>query len=317
MNLSEFYNKAIEVAIEKDPRGKDYVMDELKRKQREYERLTDREKELFDLDSLSNPYSDSRIIYGKGDEEISALMAGIDIDTGEIVLAEMLRQRGRRIDMVLAHHPSGKPFANLAAVMNMQADILSLMGVPINVAESLTETRSKEVERKIMPANHDRARDAARLLNIPLVSLHTAADNMVASYLQCLFDEHKPLTLEDVIDILMDIPEYKDAAKNSMGPKILIGSKGRKSGKIFVDMTGGTSGSKDIYDSLRTSGVNTIVGMHINEDHRKEAEKHHINVIIAGHISSDNLGMNLLLDRVLEDNVVEVIESSGFRRFKR
>jgi len=81
-------------------------------------------------------------------------------------------------------------------------------------------------------------------------------------------------------------------------------------------MTGGTGGSKDIYEGLSTAGVDTVVGMHISEDHRKEARKRHINVLIAGHISSDNLGINLLLDDILEGDV-EVVPCSGFRRFPR
>jgi hypothetical protein len=55
----------------------------------------------------------------------------------------------------------------------------------------------------------------------------------------------------------------------------------------------------------------------MSEDHRKEAEKSHMNVIVAGHISSDTLGLNLLLDEISKDNSLEIIECSGFRRFSR
>ena len=116
---------------------------------------------------------------------------------------------------------------------------------------------------------------------------------------------------------MQDIPEYKEAAKNGSGPKILLGSNERSAGKIFVDMTGGTEGAKDIFGSLATSGINTIVCMHLSEEHRKEAEKQKINVVIAGHISSDNLGLNLLLDKVIGKNKIKIIECSGFRRIKR
>ncbi|MFQ3573612.1 MAG: NGG1p interacting factor NIF3 [Thermodesulfovibrionales bacterium] len=317
MRLLDFYNKAIQVAIENDPRGKEEVERELQEKKNEYEKLDPKEREFFDMWALTNPYSDSRIIYGTGDEEVKTLMVGIDIDTSEIILAELLRHKGIMVDAILSHHPSGRPFASLYTVMGMQAEILSIAGVPINVAESLTESRSKEVERKIMPANHTRAYDTAKLLNIPLMSMHTAGDNMVTTFLNKLFEKNKPKTLGDIIDLLLDIPEYKEASKISNGPKILIGSKNRKAGKIFVDMTGGTEGSKDIYEIVKSSGINTIVGMHMSEDHRKEAEKHHINVVIAGHISSDNLGMNLLIDEVTKGEDINIVECSGFRRIKR
>ncbi|HIJ60798.1 MAG TPA: NGG1p interacting factor NIF3 [Nitrospirae bacterium] len=317
MKLNDFFNKAISVAIENDPRGKDFVIEELNNRKKDYEKLSEKEKLYFDETSLNNPYSDSRIIYGEGNEEINNILVGIDIETGEVVLAELLRQKGIAIDLILAHHPSGRALANLYTVIGMQADILSIFGVPINVAESLLEARAKEVERKILPANLTQTADSARLLKIPLMCLHTAGDNMVATYLQNIFDTKKPNTLDDIIDLLLEIDEYKEAQRMNNGPKIMIGNKKRKSGKVFVDMTGGTSGSKDIYENLKSSGINTIVGMHINEDHRKEAEKHHINVVIAGHIASDNLGLNLLLDRIIENAPISVMECSGFRRFKR
>jgi putative NIF3 family GTP cyclohydrolase 1 type 2 len=56
--------------------------------------------------------------------------------------------------------------------------------------------------------------------------------------------------------------------------------------------------------------------MHIPESHLEEARKHHMNVVIAGHVASDSLGMNLLADR-LEERGVEVTPCSGFIRVRR
>jgi putative NIF3 family GTP cyclohydrolase 1 type 2 len=168
-----------------------------------------------------------------------------------------------------------------------------------------------------MPVNHTRPVDAARLLDIPYLCLHTPADNMVASYLQGLFDKELPARLKDVVKLLKQIPEYQEAAKNNAGPRILVGSDDLRTGKAFVDMTGGTSGSKDTLEKLSQSGVGTIVGMHMSEDHRKEAEKHHIHVVIAGHISSDSLGLNLLLDAVEKRGPLAIVECSGFKRIRR
>lgn len=317
MKLSEFYKKAISTGIENDPRGKDLVAKELERRKKDYENLKPKEKDYFDMESLENPYSDSRILYGTGDENIKTILVGIDIEVGEVLLAETLKNKNVTVDLIVSHHPEGRAYANLYSVMYMQSDILNKFGVPINIAESLMEGRIKEVERKLMPVNHTRAVDVAKLLSIPFVCLHTPADNMVASYLQKLFDDKKPYTIDDVIDLLKEIPEYKEAGKNNTGPKILLGAKNRKAGKIFVDMTGGTEGSKEIFQSLSLSGINTIVAMHLSEDHRKEAEKNHVNVVIAGHIASDNLGLNLLLDRIIENEDIKVLECSGFRRISR
>jgi len=317
LRLKEFYEIIIESGIKADPRGRNAVLKELEKRKVKYQELKPDEKETFDIESLRNPYADTRILNGTGEEEVKKILVGIDMEIGEVLLADRLVSKGHAIDLIASHHPEGRAYANFYEVMHMQADILNRVGVPINIAEDLLEGRIKEVERKVSPVNHTRGVDAARLLGFPFMCMHTPSDNMVANYLHRLFNEKGPDTLDDIIKILKEIPEYQEATKNNAGPKFLIGSKDRRAGKIFVDMTGGTEGSKDIFESLANSGVSTIVAMHLSEEHRKEAEKNHINVVIAGHISSDNLGMNLLLDEVERVKPLDIIPCSGFRRFKR
>lgn len=319
MKLKEFYDKAIAIGTENDPRGKESVARDLQAKKKDFDSLKEVEREFFDQEALNNPYSDSRILSGTGEEDIGSILVGIDIEVGEVLLCERLREKGKEIDLILSHHPGGRAYANLYDVMRIQSDILHGLGVPISTAEDLMDGRIREVERKLMPVNHTRAVDAARLLGMSFLCLHTPADNMVATHLQRTFDEKRPYTVSEVMDILKAIPEYREAACNGAGPKILLGSGARKAGKIFVDMTGGTEGSKEIFSSMASSGVNTIVAMHLGEEHRKEAEKNHLNVVIAGHISSDNLGMNLLFDELMKSTGFSftIYECSGFRRFSR
>ena len=82
-------------------------------------------------------------------------------------------------------------------------------------------------------------------------------------------------------------------------------------------MTGGTEGSKDIFQSLAATGVNTLAVMHLGEEHRKETEKPHLHVVVAGHIASDNLGLNLLFDEVLKGMNIRILACSGFQRVTR
>jgi len=317
VKLRDLYRKAVAAGMANDPRGAEHIRKELDSRRKEFEKLKDEDREFFDRESLENPYADSRILFGTGEEEVKSVIVGIDIEAPEVMLAHALRQRGEPIDLMMAHHPEGRAFATLYDVMGMQADILGKMGVPISVAEDLMEKRIKEVERRLLPANHTRAVDAARLLGIPFMCMHTLTDNMVATYLQRRFDEEKPYRVQDVVDILNSIPEYRDARRLGVGPKVMIGSEKRTAGRVFVDMTGGTGGSKDIFQSIASSGISTIVGMHIGEEHRKEAEKHHVNVVIAGHISSDTLGMNLMLDELSRAEPLKVYECSGFKRVPR
>jgi hypothetical protein len=317
VKFRKLYESVVAQGIEADPRGKNAVLKILKKKNESYKGMKKEDKEFFDVESLTNPYADTRILHGTGDEEIKTAILGIDMEIGEVILADRLSEKGQKIDLVIAHHPEGKAFANFYEVMHMQADILSKFGVPINIAEDLLEGRIKDVERRLMPANHNRAVDAAKLLNIPFMCMHTPTDNQVVTFLQQLIDRKKPDTLDDIMKILFDIPEYREAAHNNAGPKILIVSKERSAGKVFVDMTGGTEGAKDIFESIANSGISTIIAMHLSDEHRKKAEKHHLNVVIAGHISSDNLGINLMLDEIQKKGSLKIIPCSGFRRFKR
>ncbi len=317
MKLRKLYETVVANGIDADPRGKKTVLKTLTKKNESYKAMKKEDREFFDTESLKNPYADTRILHGTGDEEIKTVIVGVDMEIGELLLADRLTEKGQKVDLVIAHHPEGKAFANFYEVMHMQADILNKFGVPINIAEDLLEGRIKEVERRLMPVNHTRASDAAKLLDIPFMCMHTPTDNMVATYLQKLIDRKKPDTLDDIMNILRDIPEYREAAHNNAGPNILIGSKERTAGKVFVDMTGGTEGAKDIFESLANSGISTIVAMHLSDEHRKKAEKHHMNVVIAGHISSDNLGINLMLDELQKKGSLKVLPCSGFRRFSR
>ncbi len=317
MKLQELYELAIQTGMDADPRGRQVVEKELQDLSSSYKELKQEDRDVFDTEGLKNPYADSRILHGDPGHEVNNILVGIDVEAPELILADRLIQKGAGIDLVMSHHPGGRAYANFYDVMKMQADILHQFGVPINVAEGLMQGRIKEVERKVLPANHSRSVDAARLLDIPFCCLHTPADNMVAHYLQKLFDTEKPGKLKDVMRLLKEIPEYRESLKNKTGPLILCGSEQQRAGMIFVDMTGGTSGPKETIGKLAQSGVGTIVGMHLSEDHRKEAEKHHLHVVIAGHISSDTLGLNLLFDALEKHQPFNIIACSGFKRVKR
>lgn len=316
MKFSEIYKTAIQLGIKNDPRGKAEVERVLAKTKEEFDELKKKEKDEFDQDKLVNPYSDSRMLTGDANKEVKRALVGIDIEVGEVLLADRLSDKKKPIDLIIAHHPEGKALAGLYDVMHLQEDILNILGVPINVAEGMMAPRIGEVKRGLYPLNHNKTVDAARILGFPMMCMHTPADNMVNTFLEKLFARKQPETVGDVLKILKDIPEYKEAVKINAGPTIFVGDEKRRAGKIFVDMTGGTSGSEDAYAKLSQAGVGTLVGMHIGEKHRKEAEKNHINVVIAGHMASDSLGMNLILDQ-LEKKGVEIIPCSGLTRFSR
>ncbi|MCX5669100.1 MAG: NGG1p interacting factor NIF3 [Candidatus Omnitrophica bacterium] len=265
-------------------------------------------------------FPDSAILFGKPNLEIKKIMVGIDIEVAELLLADRIRQR-EGLDLVIAHHPEGKAYAGLPEVMRLQIDLLTQAGVAQKTATKLLQERMAQVERRVLPQNHTRPVDAARLLNMPFMNMHTPADNHVYRYLEAIFNQkaNRAGLLQDVVKILNTIPEYQIAQKFNTGPRIILGNPRRPTGKILFEMTGGTEGSVDVFDKLYKAGVRTLISMHLSEEHFKKVKNANLNVVIAGHISSDTLGLNLLLDKIEKSakQNFEVIACSGFTRIKR
>ncbi len=290
MKLSVFYRRVIELGSERDPRKNKPI----------------------------SSYADTAILYGDPRTEVRKILVGIDIEVAELLLADRLRQ-SQGLDLVLAHHPEGRAYALLYEVMRLQADVLRQAGVAEAVARKLLEERMREVERKVLPQNHTRPQDAARLLDIPFMCAHTPADNHVFYFIRALLRKEKPRKVQGIVDLLLKIPEYQDAAGIAAGPRIILGSPKREAGKVLIEMTGGTEGPKDVFDKLYKAGVRTLVSMHLSEEHFKKVKDANLNVVIAGHISSDTLGLNLLLDRLEQSSQesFQITGCSGFRRIKR
>jgi len=313
MKLGHIYNLSVQSGIEADPRGREGVEKILQKICAKYERIEEKERQYFDLESLKNPYSDTRILFGDPDLEVRRIMAGIDMDGEELLVANKLGD----IDAVIAHHPRGRALAKLDEVMQMQADVLAQYGVPINVAEGLLRPRISEVTRGLASGNHYRSIEIARLLNIAYMCAHTVTDNLAYQFLKWHVEQARPETIKEAIDMLLNIEEYRQAEKMGMGPQIFSGKNENRAGKIAVsEITGGTEGSHDIYEKMANAGIGTVISMHQSEKHREFAEKAHINVIIAGHMSSDSIGLNLFLDK-LEGAGMSIVPCGGLIRVSR
>ena len=316
MKLVDIYKKIVDMGINADPRGKERVNQILEKSKKDLEKLEGKKKELADRDVVWNPYTDCRLLYGDPETKIASILSGIDIGTGEIVLADRMADKGTKIDLVLAHHPHGIGISNLDYVMKLQPDQWAAAGVPIAQAESAMAARLKEVHFGTKPRNHTQTIDAARLIDMPFMCSHTPADSLGYQFLTKYLTEKDPATLSDLLDVLLEIPEYQEAEKVGAGPEILVGSPGGSVGEKFVFFTGGTSAGPKAIPKLSRAGVSTIITMHMGEDVKKVCEEEGLYVVIAGHDSSDSIGMNLILDE-LEKTGIKTYTCSGLTRNKR
>lgn len=324
MKLSELYHKAVEIGMKYDPRDGDSPRADLDRVKKAYDAMDDGERKWFDMDALWNPYLDSRIVCGdedNNDPDFSKVLVTLNPPgTGEIMIA-----RDIKADLLISHHPDGRALAGLHQVLEMQIGIWKKYGVRLEPVDDFARESSlrrlysiavRESREESWGEITEDLPDIARYFKVPWIALHTVADNCTTTYLQKRIDQVQPVTLQDLIDFLRTIPDYEEATKNLTGrPRIVTGREKSRAGKIVVDMTGGEEAPEEIFSSFADSGIRTILCMHATRDWYDAAAEHHVQIVCAGHASSDSLGMNLLLDEALADGIEVYPRLGGFRRF--
>lgn len=319
MKLKHLYKRTIEIGIEADPRDKAYIQRLLKQEADKQKKLDGKEKRYMDDERTWNPYHDSRILHGTGEEEVKRIMVGIDIEVGEILLADRLRAQGEKIDLIIVHHPEGRAFADLNKVMPLQADVYAGAGVPLNQTEYLLAPRMGRIWRAIHADNILRTERAAELLGIPLMGCHTVTDHLVWRFMQKNFEKKQWHDLGEMINALHDVPEYDYYARKGSPAFIVNGSTNSRPGKIAAtEFTGGTNGPEELIEAQAAAGVGTILAMHFTEKEVELGKKHNLHLIQVNHMAADSLGMNLLLDKLQkEEKKLDILEVSGFVRVKR
>lgn len=267
--------------------------------------IMDMALQLAGLDELS---ADSGIILPA--DNIRKVMAGISTETPELLIAVHLK-----MDLVIGHHPScSKSGLGMSRMVESQIRDMVKWGVPINKARKAIRERVEEIERIIQGGNYDRIDSAAKLLNMPYLNIHTPADilsqRVVQNTVDTFLEKKSDPVLSDVLDALMQIEEYRLVPKLQQ-PRIWVGSPDDYAGKVMVSMAGGTSAGVDVMCAYFEAGVGTIICMHEQEETLKKAREQNIgNIIVAGHMASDSIGLNILLNE-LEHRGIEVIKMSG------
>lgn len=265
------------------------------------QKLMDLALEVAELDKMPNDCEVT--VPGEG---IKKILMGVDMDTPELLLAKQLGY-----DCVVTHHPRNT-HPDIGEVLDDHIFKLEALGMPRNRSQKLLEGRKDSLSYRFHVANSRRSESAAQLLEMPFVSIHTPADviseRMVQEHLDGKFLDQLDTKLSDIVDALEEIGEYKNSLRK---PVIRVGSKDSYAGKIYVLMSGLTGPGADVLKAYFEAGVGTLIMMHIPEEDTKALKEQNIgNVIIAGHMSSDSLGMNKIAEK-WEEHGVEVTMMSG------
>jgi hypothetical protein len=158
--------------------------------------------------------------------------------------------------------------------------------------------------------------DAARQLNMPMMNIHLAADLIGRQYFIDFVGrvvDGGSTTVGGLIGELKTIPEMEASL---VQPELWLGTAENPVGRWVVQMAAGTNGGAPVFRTYYEHGVDTILAMHIDERDLRELEqlqRPQANLVITGHMPSDSIGMNRIID-ALERQGVEVIAGSGVIR---
>ncbi len=99
-------------------------------------------------------------------------------------------------------------------------------------------------------------------------------------------------------------------------PELWLGEAQNPVGRWVVQMAAGTNVGAAIDRTYYEHGIDTILAMHIDERDLRELEqlqRLEANLVITGHMPSDSIGINRVID-ALEAQGLEVIAGSGVIR---
>jgi hypothetical protein len=246
------------------------------------------------------------------DGDVRRVLVGIDVDVGELLLAKSLG-----VDGVIAHHPVGsKARLGLPAVIERHEAQMIAEGIPAEVAHEKMLARQRPVAHALHTTNYDRVVDAARQLNLPTMNIHLAADIIGRQYFIDFVRrvvDGKATTVGGLIGELKTIPEMEASL---VQPELWLGESQNPVGRWIVQMAAGTNGGAPVFRTYYERGITTILAMHIDDRDLQELEQLQLpgaNLVITGHMPSDSIGMNRVID-ALEKQGLEVIAGSGVIR---
>jgi putative NIF3 family GTP cyclohydrolase 1 type 2 len=236
-------------------------------------------------------------------------MFGIDIGPAELLLARELE-----CDAVIAHHPAGgSSTLRFPEVLHKQIDFMIEHGVSEQNARAAAQPLITRATMGAHAANHDHVPSFARHIRMPFLNIHLPLDEIGRRLMIEAIDGHlvsldRAPVVQDAIDGLMTLDEYQRAVTRIMVP---VGALDNPLGRIAVVHGAGTNGGARIATAYFEAGVGTVLYIHCaGPEVATLQENGKGNLIVAGHISSDLIGINRYIETV-EALGVEVIRTSG------
>lgn len=244
--------------------------------------------------------------YVAGDD-IETALVGIDLESPEIQLADR-----EGYDLVLAHHPTGDEARHdFTDVLEKQAEFMVAHGVPEDVARDAASDIIDRMDHGAHSMNYRHNPSVAELLDQPYMNIHLAPDEVGRRKMADVADR---FDADDevgaFIDALGELPEFEDAMTDI---KLRVGDEGNELGEVAVHHAAGTNGGEDVASAYFDHGVDTVLYIHVGAGDTEALQAEYgddKNLVVTGHIASDAIGLNVLIDE-LEERGVDCTPISG------
>lgn len=241
-------------------------------------------------------------------EEIESALVGIDLESPEIQLAN-----DQGFDLALAHHPVGDDARlEFTDVLDKQVEFMTAHGVPEDVAEEAVADLRERLDHRAHSINYRHDPSVAELLDQPYMNIHLAPDEIgrraMANVADGMADDATVGEFEDAL-----VAEFDEFADADTDIRTRVGSEDAELGEVAVHHAAGTNGGADVARAYFEHGVDTVLYIHVGHgdtaELREEFGDDH-NLVVTGHIASDAIGLNVLIDE-LEDRGVDCTTISG------
>lgn len=258
----------------------------------------------LDLVDWEEVPADSQI-YVSGDGIETALI-GIDLESPEIQLAAR-----EGYDLVLAHHPVGDSARlDFTSVLDRQTEFMTAHGVPESEAKAAVSDLRENVSLGAHSSNYRHDPSVAELLEQPYMNIHLAPDEIGRRrFVEVVKRMDDEATVGEFVSGLEEIPELGEAATDV---EVQVGNVDNPLGEVAVHHAAGTNGGADVARTYFENGIDTVLYIHVGASDARELREEFPdkNLVVTGHIASDAIGLNVLID-ALEDRGVSCTPISG------
>ncbi|MFC7136875.1 hypothetical protein [Halobaculum litoreum] len=251
-------------------------------------------------------------VYVSG-EDVETALVGIDLESPEIQLAH-----DRGYDLALAHHPTGTSARlEFPEVLDKQVEFMTAHGVPEKVAEEAVADLRSRMDHGGHSMNYRHDPSVAELLDQPYLNTHLAPDEYGRRVFREVADDMAAgATAGDFVDALGAIPELRDAETDV---RLRLGECDNDLGEVAVHHAAGTNGGASVARTYFEHGVDTVLYIHVGAGDTAELREAFAdagkNLVVTGHIASDAIGMNALVDALEERGVAcDTVSGCGIGR---